>query len=488
MKKDELFEVIETIQEGMLATSYKARERRLDRTVLLKVLQPGRALDQDMVQRFRREATLQARLSHPNIVKVHQFGPEGDFYIATEFIDGTTFEQRLRERGRLTAQELAPFVLQVARALEYAHGQGVVHRDLKPANIMIDARGDAKLTDFGLAFARDLGSITQEGSVVGTPAYMSPEQSRGRKTDARTDIFSLGIVIYESLVGINPFKADTFADSLSLVLNKEPMPLEQAAPGVPAEVARVVGRMLVKDPGKRTATIKEVIDVFSTLGPATAPPKSRALSIALIAVALAAAGLAVLFSRTRAPAGGPPANLAESLIPVPITLTQTDSGRESAPVRPAPTLEAAAVLPPPTRLCSLKLSVTPWAEIAIDGRPAGVTPLSSPLVLAAGRHVIEMKNPYFPTVLRTVVIDDASVSLSVDLAREIALADIRVTPWAEVSIDGRVVDTTPLGRPIPVSLGAHLLTISHPDLGARSETIRTDSAKTYRFTYNLTRH
>jgi serine/threonine protein kinase len=506
MNRTERYQVLKTIQEGMAAVTYKAHDRVLDRPVLLKVLHPRLAADADLVQRFRREALLQARLKHPGIVTVYDFGTEDDFYIASEFIEGRTLEALLREKGRLTPAELAPIVRKVVSALAYAHGQGVVHRDLKPANIMISDSGEAKLTDFGLACARDLGDLTQEGCVIGTPSYMSPEQARGLKVDASTDIFALGIIVYQALSGTNPFAAATYADALSLVLNLLPRPLSEVVTGLPPGLSEFVGRMLAKRAAERPRSTQELVRLFSapTIPARQARLRRRAVLAAVLAPAIVAAVVVPIVlarsqhrngrSRVLEVAGGPVSDTSQnmtSLLPdAGITTAETPSGtaRETedstTQVSGTRILESSNPRTLPEE-CRLRLVVTPWAYVAIDGRSLGTTPLTIEPVLAFGRHVITLRHPRYPEVARTLELSRANCTLAVDLDREVAELDIHVTPWAVVAIDGQVVDTTPTDRPIRVVLGNHTITLTHPDLGVRRESLHIDSARVYRLTYDL---
>ncbi len=485
MKRAERYEIVETIQEGMAAVTYKAKDRVLDRLVLLKVLHPRLAADADLVQRFRREALLQARLKHPGIVTVYDSGTGDDFYIASEFIAGQTLEKPLAGKGRLTVAELSPILLAVVRALAYAHAQGVIHRDLKPANILISDAGEVKLADFGLACARDFGDLTQEGCVIGTPSYMSPEQSRGLKVDAATDVFALGVVIYQALSGVNPFAASSYADALSLVLNHRPRPLSELATGLPPGLSEFVGRMLAKNAADRPGSADELVRLLSVPALPARTPRRRRLAHAVIlgpAIVAAVVVTLVLTRTRRAVAPTPPtpadtiARAADTALPeaTPVSLPVAT---ESAPV----STRAAA----PAE-CRLRITVKPWADVAIDGRALGTTPLAAEPVVSVGRHVVMLRNPYYPEVSRTVVLSNPACTLAFDLDREVAQVEIRVTPWAAVAIDGRTVDTTPMDRPVAVTLGRHEITLTHPELGTRHESIYTDSARVYRFTYDLT--
>ena len=500
MNREERYEILETVQDGQLAVSYKARDRELDRLVLLKVLHPGMARDAELVKRFRREARLQARLRHKGIVTVYDFGSEEDFFIASEFIEGIALDRLLKMKGRFKPDALVPVILDVVSALSYAHSQDVVHRDLKPANIMVTsvqppefdlADAEAKLTDFGLALCRDLGQLTQEGCIIGTPAYMSPEQARGRATDARTDVFSLGVVIYEALTGTNPFRAETAVDSMSLVLNREPRPLRQIDSTLPPELASLVGRMMDKNPENRPADLAEVAAVFGAGRSRTARPLSRLVasllppSAVLLATAVAAGFILDLRPATDRPEPRPevilPAVAETTLLAPEVPVPET-----AASPAPQRTEEPAATTPAVKRQCMVRISVTPWAEVLVDGQRVGTTPLSERLELPCGKHVFSFRNPYFPVLTKDVTLDDSSATLAIDLEKEFALVEIRVRPWAVLTIDGELVDTTPMDRPVPLSPGEHTVVLFHPELGTRIETVRTDTAGPYRFVFDIT--
>ena len=520
MNRTDRYQLLETIQEGMVAITYKANDRVLDRPVLLKVLHPRLATDSDLVQRFRREALLQARLKHPGIVTVYDFGTDDDFYIASEFIEGRTLEKLLKDKGRLTPVELTPIVQAVARALAYAHSQGVVHRDLKPANIMLSNSGDVKLTDFGLACARDFGGLTQEGCVIGTPSYMSPEQARGLKVDAATDIFALGIVVYQALSGTNPFAASNYADALSLVLNHEPRPLTELVPGLPAALSEFVGQMLAKSAAERPNSTDDLVRLLaapggqtdaSSLKPQASSFRLRAWGFSLAACGLLIAAVVVPIALTQARHGSgriqgitekgetpkgkwtsQDSELRHFHFPL---LHVADTGRNGNPASSTRILESSTPGPLPRDSsnprplspteCRLRITVTPWADVAIDGRSLGTTPLATEPAVAPGRHVITLRNPYYPEVSRTVTLNQPACTLAFNLDHEVAEVDIRVTPWAIVAIDGRVVDTTPMDKPVPVALGSHEIMLTHPELGTKHEFIRTDSARVYRVAYSM---
>lgn len=246
------YEVLGLIATGGMGEVHEARDTVLDRPVALKVMRGG---DASFLDRFRREATNAARLQHPNIVQVYDFGqdPAGSAYMAMERIDGQTLRELLSARGRLPSGLAARIGAQVCQALEHAHRAGVLHRDVKPENIFITPEGEAKVFDFGLSRALAESGATQGGQLFGTPHYLAPEQVEGGTADARADIYSLGIVLFEMLTGRPPFTGDSpAAVAMRRIAQDVPFPSE-LDPGLPKELDWIVGRATARRPGDRYA-------------------------------------------------------------------------------------------------------------------------------------------------------------------------------------------------------------------------------------------
>ena len=258
------FAVGPLLGQGGFAVVFRARDQALNRDVAVKVMDTAGAPSPTLSERFVREAQTIARLEHPNIVPIYEVGQQPDLlYLVMRCIDGPSLRQLLGSRPtrRLPVSDAARVARQVADALAYAHLEGVVHRDIKPDNILLDKRGNVLVTDFGIAKAAKAATaaqLTSEGMIIGTPQYMSPEQAAGDAVDGRSDIYSLGIVLYQMLSGGPPFDGDSSAKIIAQQLTEVPRDIRQVRQDVPPELAAVLARMLDKEPAKRFQSAADV--------------------------------------------------------------------------------------------------------------------------------------------------------------------------------------------------------------------------------------
>ena len=252
------YEIVGKLGQGAMGEVFRAHDPVLNRAVAVKRISAGLDADEMVRKRFQREAQSAALLSHPNIITVYELGIEGDqLFMAMELLDGIDLKHALTAR-QMTLDEKIGVVQQICEGLAFAHAHDIVHRDLKPANIHILPGGKVKIMDFGLA--RLSGSeMTTTGMVMGTPHYMSPEQVKGQKADARSDIFALGCVFYELLSGRKPFDAESMHGVLYKIMQEEPIPVREAAPGTPEALAHIVEKALAKNPDERFPNAGELL-------------------------------------------------------------------------------------------------------------------------------------------------------------------------------------------------------------------------------------
>jgi eukaryotic-like serine/threonine-protein kinase len=256
---DGRYRVVRRLGSGGMANVYLAEDGELGRQVAIKILNDRHAADDQFVERFRREAKNAAGLSHPNIVQIYDRGEaEGTYYIAMEYLEGQTLKELAAVRGPLSIREAIAYARQILAALRFAHRKGIVHRDIKPHNALIDDDGRVKVTDFGIARAGPASQMTEAGSIIGTAQYLSPEQARGGAIDQRSDLYSVGVVLYELLTGTVPFTGDTPVEIAMKHLSSVPEPPSARRPEVPRPLDQVVLRALAKDPDERYASAEEM--------------------------------------------------------------------------------------------------------------------------------------------------------------------------------------------------------------------------------------
>jgi len=490
---DSRYEILGPLGHGGMGVVYKARDRSLDEVVAIKVLRPDFAQDPRMADRFKSEIRLARRVRHRNVCAIHDYGEDqGLFYISMEYLEGVDLKHQLRERGAFPVAEAYEVAIQIAEGLQAVHEAGIIHRDLKTPNIMRDAGGVARLMDFGIAKREGDGTRTATGHIVGTPEYMSPEQAQGHRVDFRSDIYALGIVVYEIFTGRVPFRGETPISTILKHLH-DPPPLDPPdAETIPVPVRSVLRRCLAKSPDDRFPSAREVADALrgarspsrrqqpvptsaleaptlespTLSAPPAPPPVARRsglqpwlLVVPLIAVA---GGALVVTSQMRH--ASPPPTVQVAAAPE-LTLAPTAAPAATAPTTlPAPTLSSHGAAEAPTSVTS---SITPAPDTIHASRPTkgiGVTTRPAPAAPIVPAAAAPAAPPAVPL---------ASVPPSTTAA-EPGQLQVAVRPWGEVSVDGRVIGTTPLDR-ITLPVGTHVLRVRHPlyELWERPVSIRS---------------
>jgi len=422
------YELLSELGRGTSGVVYKAHDPKLDRLVAMKILRPELvSLEESGIslkQRFHQEAVAAGRLTHPAIVAVHDVGEaDGRPFMVMEYIEGGTLADLLLGGRPLPLPDAAGIVVQVCAALDYAHRHGVVHRDIKPRNILVGP-GVTKVTDFGTA--RILGaSHTQTGTMLGTPAYMSPEMVRGQAADPRSDLFSLGVVLYETLTGVNPFNAADLAAVLYRIVNLEAPSVRHHNAELPPALDRVLRRALAKEPEARYAT---AMDFGNALREAATGEQrtwtlralretardlrrakllSRPVRVTVGAMCLLALGIGTWAGLRREPdlplAAAPPPGVKREIEParpappkamIPkaptptVTAPTATTPIAAAPMAPAPIVRATGATPQESRC--LSVNALPFAEVYVDDRPVGYTPTAC-LRVPIGEHRVRFQ-------------------------------------------------------------------------------------------------
>ncbi len=482
------FRILSEIGRGSMGIVYHAHDPDFDRSVALKVLRWDRVSNPDFVKRFLREPKVIGRLRHPNIVEGYALGEDHDtVYLAMEYVEGVPLDEYVRSRNPSMAEWIS-IVIKVAEALDYAHRQGVVHRDIKPSNILIEKDGNPKITDFGIARIEDptLTQQTQAGEILGTPAYMSPEQVLGQPVDGRSDIYSLGVILYELACGRRPFTGKALGTILTAIVQEPPPDPKVLAPEIPERLSRIIQKCLSKKPEDRFSSSKELAaalqEVLKELsGPPTdetslekKPLSSRRASKKLLgffaAVLLILVGVfGYYLSR--------PEGVFVRLVSVPegaeIIINQEYRGKTPTQLRLLPgeytlrlqkegyrtwegplNVDAEHAGPVNVRLTPLRgrviiLSTPPGADVTIDGKIKGVTPFETDLPF--GTHQVLLTHPEFEAWEEEIHIrDEGPYEITASLGTSQAVLDVSSRPpGARVFLDGTYAGTTPLRKETP---------------------------------------
>ena len=500
------------LQRGDLTLCYRARDAVLERAVFVKVLAPALAGDVEIRARFEREAKAVARLDHPNLVRIYEYGedPQEGMYMLLEWVDGTTLAQQTADGKRFAGDEFGQLARELLAGLAALHSVGILHRDLKPENILVRQipagsgdparRRQFKITDFSLAALRDAPKLTHHEAIVGTPAYMAPEQAAGGQPTEQSDLFSLGVVLYEAATGGNPLIGETMLDTLRKIRESDVSFEHAAIASLPSDARDLLEKLLKKSPEERPASAEDALALLggtSLSPPASRGKKSRARDIrfAIMAIVVLVIGIKLIVDTGKTQTSNvklqtpkeiisgdtanpsfaqPDTNLRVQSVPEfrnPVTDTTKTKNQKlktkNEPVVTPPTngvemTDTLAVAVTPDSV-DLVLTTEPWAHVFLRGEQLGTTPLHSPLRLPSGAQTFVLRNPAYPPV-------ELTLSLNGSLQRDIHLQDYvttvraRVEPWGELYVDGEHIGTTPLTRPLYISPGRHQIRISHPTL------------------------
>ncbi len=406
--------IVDEIGSGGMATVYKAVQEPLDRTVAVKMLKMNIAQDVQFAQRFEREALFMASLQHENILHVIDFVKDHKtLSIVMEYIDGIDLYDLLERAPRLPVEVAAIIALQVARALDYAHFRGIVHRDIKPANIILSFHGEVKLMDFGIARDETLTDLTEAGTGLGTPSYMSPEQILGDKLDFRSDLFSLGIVLYQMITGRKPFVEDDAHTVMQKIRLDKFTSARRINAAVPRSLERILSRCMEKMPANRYLTTQGLIDDLMEFLASRISMNYNAR----IVLYLRDTGVLDDEAADKILAAGAPRSLRRgsldrrtvrqvSLVQGALLLAgiagATAIQLSDATVQDPFTKTSPGVAVDYKALGFVRVAAQPWAHVFVDGMRAATTPFARPLPLSPGTHYVRLENPYSEPVTQEV--------------------------------------------------------------------------------------
>lgn len=568
------FKLENLIYEGQHTLVFLAFQFSLRRTVVIKLLKPHVKHRKEWIERFQREARVCANLKHPNIVDVYTLGEkDGYHFIASEYVEGLSLKGLLSELAPQPLEIIFSISEQILQALYYVHQHNIVHRDLKPGNILINFLGQAKLTDFGLAQIGEEPSVTQQGTLIGSPAYMAPEQVMGTVLDGRTDLFALGAIIFEMLSGQQAFGGENYSTCLYKIINENPPPLNQLRDDLPEEIEGFLAKFLAKSPEERWSSAGEALENLEMLAKklniavksdsvakhlklslpddspgkrgrtrGASPPmpaekvnnksgqhhRSKFLWMAGGVIALVL--LIALSLPWWNPAGKAPLkenNLNEQPVQFITDTTQNDTttrslarndslnpvvkddGREKGnnkgeesrqprqanPKRSVDTVVKSTIDQPPPEfretlqsneeientpaLASLSLAVEPWGKIIIDSLEADSHTTHKTFSIKPGKHTVTFLHPNFsPQAMQVDLKPGEQKNLSWSFLKSAGYLWVEVRPWAEIYIDNKMRDVTPLKSPIVLPSGEHLLELKHPQLRPHREMITIQAGDT----------
>jgi hypothetical protein len=463
------YEIQSPLGRGGMGMVYRARDRTLDEIVAIKVLRPDFGQDPRMADRFRSEIKLARRVRHRNVCAIHDYGEDrGLLYISMELVEGVDLKRVLRERGALPAAQAYDLGIQIAEGLQAVHEAGIIHRDLKSPNIMVDG-AVARLMDFGVAKRLGEGTVTATGNIVGTPEYMSPEQAQGRKLDYRSDIYALGIVLYEMFTGAVPFRGETPISTILKHIN-DPPPLDgPPAVGIPPDLKPVLRRCLAKDPAERYASARETAEALRD----ARSPSRRQMPVPTGALRAPTLPSAPTLAETRSTAAVAKPTRPVVLQPWLLAVAVVAIGgglivmkMATAPSAPAVPLSTQAAITPTTLAAITPTALAPPpTAVAV----ASAIPPSAPPITLAASPVRPKPSPSPrlavtappPTTLPPAP-SPAPTPRAVEAVPELpGLLQVAVRPWGEVSVDGKIVGTTPIDR-ITLGAGVHVVRVKNP--------------------------
>jgi serine/threonine-protein kinase len=495
----------ELLNESGTTKVYRAHQTALNRTVLVKILHKHLTSDTDFSTRFEREAHAIAQIKSEHIVQVYDLTDvDGAPAIVMEFVEGTSLKMYLEQYGIQDIDFARVLAQQILQGLAVAHGRGIIHRDIKPGNIIVERSDSFKITDFGLAALALAPTVTMDGMVLGTPAYMSPEQARGEIVDARSDFFSLGLTLLECLSGKRIFDGQSYSECLTKTLKFDVQQLDQELRSIEPHFGLFLRKMLIPDRNQRFASAHEALEFLvghQSLLPIKRIRSSRKYLVAAIVFIVSVAALSLLVVQnhqfdtpshldidTTANAKADDTSLSsplkmqkDSAATTPVRVRNLAETSQQSSAQNAPAADASR-----SDSAQLIISCTPWAKVYINNTYIGETPIADPLWVPLGQVSVTFSNPLFSPITRLITAQaNTRIPVEANFLENAGYVMINVSPWAEVYIDDQYRDTTPLSKPLLMTVGVRKLRLHNPMFADITREITVEHNDTISLTINL---
>jgi serine/threonine-protein kinase len=511
------------VSRGSFSTSCRARDVALGRIVFLKALRSDLSTDGDTRSRFQREARAAARLDHPNLARLFEFGEDVQegMYMALEWVEGSSLASQLSRSGPCPPDQVSRLARDLLLGLTELHQAGIVHRDLKPENILITGDGQAKITDFSLANLNDEPRLTHHCAIVGTPAYMAPEQVAGKSPADCSDLFSTGIILLEAATGTNPFTARDMVQTMQRVRQLEPQFDSALFIALRLDLQTLIRSCLQKSPNARPANAAAALALIGqeiTSGVRASPPRRR-FAVATLAVALTLVTF-VLLILLKKPTPVSKSLPAKDTVRQDLALQQADpipvsqnldlreqigisGAKETSITIPDPKTtsmpqivtnelrrDSVATLPVLTQApesVGIVLDVIPWAYVYLHGTKIGTSPFRFLVRLPAGMQWLSFENTEMPRVDLPLVLERNEQVIQVDLPEHLLTVEVAATPRGFVFVDGEAKGATTLVKPLFLLPGKHVIRVTHPELKELERSLEGAGGDTLRVTADLDR-
>ena len=472
------FKIEEKISESSFTTVYRAFDTVLQRRVLLKVLHKHHASDHDLYQRFMREAQAYAALRSEYIVQVYELVEyEGAPAIVMEYVEGTSLKNLIADGKMQSIKTVKKLALHTLQGLVAAHEKGIIHRDVKPGNILVTSDGTFKVSDFGLAYVAFSPALTTQGMVLGTPAYMSPEQIRHEEIDQRTDLFSLGATLVEALTGNRLFDGNSYAECAKKILAFNVDTLDQFTEQSSVEFVQFLKLLMNPNKQNRFASSKDALyalnpkdsNIFISTPQSFSRQKQRVIIVGTLLFLVCAIIFFLfqyfsIFQSQKKAQKSTASDTTNSITTVEMQpLKKQDNPAFEQPIQKQQSqaisqtqLQAAQIVTTLVDSGTVFFTSNPWAKVYIDNVFVGETPINKPLTLAAGKHSILFMHPSFEPILQTITVQaNKELQVAGNFIESAGYLKCIATPWAEIYVDDQYKDTTPLEKPIVLSPGLH---------------------------------